>query len=120
MKITSHKTGVYFSEMIIPEEILKLQSRFCSNFIKIGQAVDIENRFDDLQTGNPFNLKIKGFIPLTKDKKLLKIEEDRAKNYFANHYYRGEWYLNIKHLIKDYVKLRIKDLTNQEMYKEVI
>lgn len=117
MKKILSKTGIYFLKMVFPKKILNSRN---FNFFKIGQAVDVKNRVDDLKTGNPFTLKIIDFIPIKKDKKILKIEEDRAQYYFADHYYNGEWYLNIEHLIKDYVKLRIKDLTNQKTDKEVI
>ena len=117
MKKMNNKPGIYLTKLKFPKKIVKVRKY---NFIKIGQAVNIKNRMDDIKTCNPFNLEIIGFIPIERDKKLLKIEEDKAHNYFSNHHYNGEWYLNIEHLVKDYVKLRIKDLTERETDKEVI
>ena len=117
MKKIHNKSGIYFYEMILPEEIKKLSS---NNYIKIGQAVNLKERIRDLKTAVPFNYKIIGFIPVERNKKLLTIEENRAKNYFANYHYNREWYFNAKYEIADYVKLRIKDLTERETDKEVI
>ena len=106
------KSGVYFLKLKIPNS--------SENYIKIGNAVTLKNRLGDLQTGCPFDLNVVAFIPLSKNKKILQIEEKRAHLYFGHHHYNGEWYKNIEHLVKDYSNLRIKDLTNHKTDKEVI
>jgi hypothetical protein len=117
MKKIHNESGVYFYEMILPKEIKKLLN---NNYIKIGQAVNLNERIRDLKTAIPFNYKIIGFIPIERNKKLLNIEENRAKNWFANYHYNREWYLNAKYEIVNYVKTRNKDLTERETDKEVI
>ncbi len=107
--------GIYFAKMPFPKSVDK-QRKF--NLTKIGQAVNIKNRYDDLKTGNPL---FQIFSIISVEKNRLKIEENRAKNYFANYHFKGEWYLNIPpQLIKDYIKMRKKVLANQETDKEVI
>jgi len=100
------KCGVYFFTV--------------KNFTKIGNAVDIAERYMDLQTGCPYKMKINGYIPLPNNKKILLNEEKTAHIYFHNYFHKGEWFKNISHLIKDYIKMRKKVLANQETDKEVI
>ena len=115
--IDYNQSGVYFLKMKLDSEIINECPN--TNFIKIGECVNKENRKDDLDTGSPFPLEVVGFIPLPRDKNILRAEEKRAHSYFGHYHYKGEWYKNMENLVDDYVNLRKKDLTNQETVKEV-
>lgn len=82
----------------------KLYVMQCNNFIKIGVSDNPERRIKDLQTGNPYEIKL-----------LLAIDdydayglENQFHKYFKNINSIGEWFEvdeNVKYFVK-YLKIR--------------
>lgn len=89
--------------------------------VKIGVTIDIDARIKNLQTGNPYPLKCKALIECKSRKEAYNLESylhHRLKRFRLE----GEWfkseYFNLKKLLGEYVRERVKVKATDEYMKE--
>lgn len=74
----------------------------CRNFVKIGVSHVPDARLDDLQVGNPYELKLIGYIPNGGFE-----EEREIQTRFNNLRIRGEWFA-LEDGLKEFIKKHAK------------
>lgn len=74
----------------------------CNEFVKIGVSHSPDSRLDDLQIGNPYELKIIGYIANGG----FKLEKEIQKRFF-NQLIHHEWF-RLNNEIKEYINTTTK------------
>jgi len=81
--------------------------------IKIGVAVNVEKRLDELQTGNPQELIIMYKIPMNSRAHAYMVEA-RLHRQFYRHRIRGEWFkARVIH------KIKVKELLEERKHEKL-
>jgi hypothetical protein len=71
----------------------------CHQFVKIGQAGDVVNRYRQIKTSNPFHVVPLGFVPEPTSNGLDKLEFDLHCKFGSLHH-RGEWFKFVSPLVE--------------------
>ena len=86
------------------------------NGIKIGLAVDIDQRLLDLQTGNSRKLILLVHIAIPKEQ--LYSEENKTHKYFEKYHLQGEWYSISQEQAYEYTEKRTDAIINEVVKQE--
>ena len=88
----------------------------CGNFVKIGSSINIEDRLQDLRTGNPYKLELLGDIK-NSVKDIDNVEADLHYGLKSNGFHhQGEWF-HLSEDLKDYIKVLLHSRVRYFSYR---
>ena len=84
--------------------------------IKIGVAINVERRLDELQTGNPNELVVMYKIPMN-SRSHAYYTESRLHKQLNRYHIRGEWFMH-RAINKIKIKELLKDREHEKLFNE--
>lgn len=85
-------------------------------FVKIGVAKCPDKRLEQMQTGNPFAIKILALLPFSSPRQAY-AEESRIHKFLRSHHFRGEWFH--KRCLKDAFRYEVAHEMTAKQQKKI-